>query len=401
MPITRVGTASVRVPAGSFTITPAAVAGVTAGDLLICTETHGRSGGAAHTATSWPGWTSIYVGTTGNALNTAIIYRIADGTAGDQPPAISWSGNGAAAVALSVAYRGVSGSAPFVAQQTEAVTTSGTDLMSAVVTTAVAGSWGLYFGAYRGVVSPASFQQPIGLTELLDVDAGLGSTNNSVATIADSAGSLGPDSYQWTGVASAAISANAGRTWAALLASASTGLTVVPDPISNTEFYAPVASGSLTATPTPVAGQAPAVASPAAVYPGQANPAPIASQTLLAAPRATSVLTSTPGVAGILPIVYEPRLPVLVGPDFIGRTGGFGSDPFGSSAFGQSNPVPPPSVTFDYVATPAALSAGPTMRAPAAVPQARDLQLTVVSVTTNRQLAISTEYRRLTTSVTN
>lgn len=400
MPITRVGTASVAVAASSSSITPPTVAGTTAGDVIICTAAQGRPLSSFTNAT-YAGWTTLVNETTANGnLHTQVIYRVANGTTADNPPTMAYGTNTSASVALTAVYRGVDTAAPFSAQGHAAHAPSGATIFAPALANASAASWAVYFGAFRGKASPATWLADAPLIEHLDTEAGLGSSNNTANLWADTNGPAATGTVTYSGTASVTVNTDNGRAWAGILAPANPGGVASPGHIDNPpEIYAPAVGGVLRASPDAIPG-APVMQQPAVVLPGELQPETISPGHLVYAPSARTQVAVAPGFIADASAIYAPAggNVLTLSPDRIATTG-FGSDPLGSGPLGQlGDDVYTPAVSTSASVVPSAFVVGPDVYPPALVPGGtRDVQLSITVAA--RRLAIKAAARRLAATV--
>lgn len=363
MPITRVGTASVSAAASSSAITPPTVAGTAAGDLIVCAASTGRPL-SSFTNQTYTGWTTLFRDTSGNGnLHGQLIYRIANGTAADDPPSMAYGTNTAGSVAITAVYRGVDGATPFIAQNFANHAPSGDTIFAPAITNNSAGAWGVYYGAYRSVASPARWTTTTPLVEHQDADAGISSSNNAATIWADTDGNAATGTISYSAVAQVSINTDNGRAWAGFLnPAASGGAFAGPDHIADgSEMYSPVVGGSLTVAPG-ATGAPPVLYAPTAAFPGQLSADHIADTSAIYAPAATANLTSTPGHIARVGQAHNPSTGNVIAPapGHIARVGTMHA----------------PSASGTTLATPDLIVAGPTLYQPTAVTNtARDLSI--------------------------
>lgn len=230
MAISLVGSNGAVQPATGTSITPATVAGVAAGDLLICSAAQPRTL-SAFTNASYTNWTTLVnVQNSGATLFVQIIYRIADGTASDNPPAMAYGSNTAGSASVSGAYRGVDNVSPFIAQNNQFNGTAGTAIAAPAITNTDAAAWSVFIGTFRGTATPISWTPPTGMTERQDKDAAVATSNNDAMELADSNGVVATGAATYTGTASASAAIGGGFAWAGFLKPATAAGSNPPEP---------------------------------------------------------------------------------------------------------------------------------------------------------------------------
>jgi hypothetical protein len=210
--ISFVGSAQAGAGSGS-SVTPPTVAGVTAGDLIIC-AVNGSSGTiTGFGEVSYTGWT-IVEDMNVTTLFSRILTRVADGTSADSPPTVTLTGNGVSACATAV-YRGVDTTVPLSTESGTTWTSSNANPSAPAQSNADGNSWGIAIIAMRQVISPVTWTPGSGLTERVDVEAGASTTNNTSMMLADTDGVIASGSYTFSGTPSTA--APRGTAWAGVL----------------------------------------------------------------------------------------------------------------------------------------------------------------------------------------
>lgn len=221
MAISRVDTTSVA-NQSVLTHTAPTPVGVAAGDLLIVATSASLATLPVWTASSYTGWT-IAEDLSESSMLTRILYRIADGTSADNPPAVATNAS-AHRVSQAGAYRGVDTASPFIAEAgtVHVSTTAATAHAAPAISNTDAAAWAVFLGAARQVATPLTWTPPTGLVEQEDQDTALATTNNTAATWADSNGAtLATGSITYTGTTSATTAQ--ANVWAAFLKPAATG----------------------------------------------------------------------------------------------------------------------------------------------------------------------------------
>lgn len=220
MAITRVGTTiTTTVPAGSTGITPTSPAGVIAGDVIIVAASVSRVSTTFSTS-SYPGWV-VADDLTETAMVTRVMWRVADGTAVDDPPLMSFTSSPGSAVATVAAYRGVdTASGPLLAHAGQVAASSQTSHPAPTLTNTDAGAWGVYAGHARQVATPLTWTAGAGLLELEDADNGASNLTNVGAIWADSNGTVATGAVTYSATTSATTAQSSA--WAALLRAPST-----------------------------------------------------------------------------------------------------------------------------------------------------------------------------------
>lgn len=242
MAISRVGNASTT--AGDVTPTTSSGAvtlpsGLAAGDLLII---------AVHRQLDYPltsstptGYTLLRnildVGTTPNAAQTDIFYKIASGSEGTSGPTFT-TGTAARWIVHTGAYRGVNTTTPFIVENGQAKAAGSTANDAPAITNNDADAWGVYIGMGRGVATPVSWSPPTGMVERLDTDLAVANTSNGYAEWSDTAGPVATGAVTYTATLSSAT--GTATAWAAFLKPITsgppvpTGLTATP--VSSTQI---------------------------------------------------------------------------------------------------------------------------------------------------------------------
>jgi hypothetical protein len=225
--ISLVGTTSKPETTSVASTTPTPVTGVAAGDLLIVMVGLSRSLSAFGEA-SYTGWTIISDLATA-AMVTRVVYRIADGTATDNPPTFTNSGTTAQANSVCAAYRGVDTTTPFIDQNSQVHPgTASTTHDAPAITNTDANAWAAFGGLARQSTTDLSWTPPTGLTELQDTTSGTASTNNCYATWDDSEGPVATGTVTYSGTT--ASSTAQAVVWAGFLNPGGGGTNYTPSP---------------------------------------------------------------------------------------------------------------------------------------------------------------------------
>jgi len=265
--ITRVGAAVATAGASTTTTSCTATlpAGIAAGDLLIVAVD--RTNDYPLTQGTPTGWKFIRnildVGTSPNAGQTDLYYRIADGTETTIGPAFT-TATVTRWIIHAAAYRGVNPAAPFLAEGAVTQATNVAAHASPTLTNTDGTAWAVFAVLGRGT-SPVSWTPDPALTERLDTDLGVTNSANIYAEWSDSNGPVSPGSYTYTATASAA--SNIGTHWLGLLRPLAAAL-------PHTYVLAPLASNG--ASTAPLTGNG---ASTAPLLNNGASTAPVSTTT--------------------------------------------------------------------------------------------------------------------------
>jgi len=213
--------------------------GLASGDLLII-AVH-RTHDYPLTSATPTGYTFlrniIDAGTTPNAAQSDIYYKVCTGSEGTSGPTFT-TATATRWVVHAAAYRGASTTTPLTAESGQGHTTpSSTTHDAPTITNSNSAGWAVYAGGARGTASPVSWTPPIGMTERLDTDLAVANTSNVWATWADSAGTVATGSATYSGTTSGATPT--ATAWAAFINpqpvfGPPTGLTA--NPVSSTEI---------------------------------------------------------------------------------------------------------------------------------------------------------------------
>lgn len=250
MAISRLGTVAVTAGSGTPVTSAAATlpASIAANDLIIIavhrTNDYVLTGGAP------AGYTLLRnildPGTTPNAVQTDIYYKIASGSEGTTGPTFT-TGTATRWIIHAGVYRGVNTTTPFLTEDAVIQATSVVTHDGPALTNTSPDAWAVFAVCSRASTSGQSWTPDSRLSERLDTDLGTANTSNIYAEWSDSNGVVasGTYTYQATGTVANGIATH----WAAFLNSA----TAAPPPPTGLVVQ-PATDTQAVATWNPVAG---------------------------------------------------------------------------------------------------------------------------------------------------
>jgi hypothetical protein len=190
----------------NLTATGTLPTGHSTNDLLLMSVSSNR--GTQETMVSDPtsqGWTLAE--TVADGAETTRYYWKLDSGSESAPVSVFTNALGTLHSVITVigAWRGVNQTTPILAEAQAVETSSSTTTHTgATLTNTDAASWGVFFASARQVIAPNSWTPGSGLTERVDIDAGISSSNDHWATLDDTNGTVPTGSWTPSATTSAA-----------------------------------------------------------------------------------------------------------------------------------------------------------------------------------------------------